>query len=191
MATAAVTNQFTASTTIVSDDVDTNFSDLVTFLNGSVLHLDGAKTMTGDLNMGEQDINNVPWKTWAPTYANLTVASGSVTARYIAVGDLIACHYTLTLGSDTVIGTSPTITTPVTANAAHTVVKNAVGQAMFDDVGTETLKGAVRLQSTTTFAPVIFIVSGTHMRESDLSATVPLTWTNGDAFSFSAVYQGA
>ncbi len=133
----------------------------------------------------------MPWKTWAPTYANLTDASGSVTARYIAAGELIACDYTLPPGSDTVIGTSPTITTPVTANAAHTVVKNAVGQAMFDDVGTETLRGAVRLQSTTTFAPVVFIVSGTHIRESDPSGTVPFTWGNGDAFSFLAVYQGA
>ena len=59
MATASVTNQFTASTTIVSDDVDTNFSDLVTFLNGSVVHVDGSKVMSGDLDFGSNDIINV------------------------------------------------------------------------------------------------------------------------------------
>lgn len=52
MATATVTNSFTNGTTADADQVNTNFTDLLTFLNGSVLHLDGAKAMTGDLNFG-------------------------------------------------------------------------------------------------------------------------------------------
>ena len=81
MATAAVTNQFTASTTIVSDDVDTNFSDLVTFLNGSVLHLDGSKTMTGALNTDENGYHDAAsssaWDTSFTTKASISVPAGS------------------------------------------------------------------------------------------------------------------
>lgn len=51
MATATVTNNFTAGTPAVADDVDQNFTDLVTFLNGSVVHKDGTVTMTGLLTL--------------------------------------------------------------------------------------------------------------------------------------------
>jgi hypothetical protein len=49
MATASVTNTFANSTTADATEVNTNFSDLVTFLNNSVVHLDGSKTLTGTL----------------------------------------------------------------------------------------------------------------------------------------------
>lgn len=44
---AAVTNNFTAGTPAVADDVDTNFADLVTWLNTNAVHLDGSKAFTG------------------------------------------------------------------------------------------------------------------------------------------------
>lgn len=51
MATASVTNNFTAGTPAVADDVDQNFSDLVSFLNNNVVHKDGTVTMTGLLTL--------------------------------------------------------------------------------------------------------------------------------------------
>jgi hypothetical protein len=52
MATAAVTNAFVTATTIAAGDFNTNFSDLVTFLNNSVVHRDGSKAMTAALDLG-------------------------------------------------------------------------------------------------------------------------------------------
>jgi hypothetical protein len=46
MATASVTNTFVNAATADADDVNTNFSDLVTFLNASVVHVDGSKAFT-------------------------------------------------------------------------------------------------------------------------------------------------
>lgn len=80
MATASVTNDFVASATIVSDDVDTNFNDLVTFLNGSVLHLDGSKTMTGALNTSENgyhDAGDAGWDLTFTTKASISVPAGN------------------------------------------------------------------------------------------------------------------
>ena len=47
MATASVTNTFVNGTTAEAAEVNTNFDDLVTFLNGSIIHVDGSKQFTG------------------------------------------------------------------------------------------------------------------------------------------------
>ena len=59
MATASVTNSFTNGTTADATEVNTNFNDLVTFVNGSVLHLDGSKTMSGNVVMGSNRITGL------------------------------------------------------------------------------------------------------------------------------------
>lgn len=59
MATASVTNSFTNSTTADANEVNTNFADLVTFLNGSVVHVDGSKAMTAALPMGSNKITGL------------------------------------------------------------------------------------------------------------------------------------
>lgn len=50
MATASVTHSFTPNTDILSSQVNTNFNDLVTFLNGSTIHKDGSVAATGHLS---------------------------------------------------------------------------------------------------------------------------------------------
>ena len=59
MATASVTNTFVAAATASSAAVNTNFSDIVSFLNNSVVHVDGSKAMTGDLAMGSNKITGL------------------------------------------------------------------------------------------------------------------------------------
>lgn len=46
MATASVTNSFTNGLLTDAGEMNTNFSDLVSFLNASVAHLDGSKAFT-------------------------------------------------------------------------------------------------------------------------------------------------
>lgn len=51
MATAAVTYTFVDGTTASAPQANQNFSDLVNFLNGSVVHKDGSVAMTGNLTL--------------------------------------------------------------------------------------------------------------------------------------------
>ena len=51
MATATVTYDFVNDTIIESGEVDQNFTDILTFLNASVVHVDGSKAMTGLLTL--------------------------------------------------------------------------------------------------------------------------------------------
>lgn len=46
-ANVAVTYNFVAGTPAVADNVDTNFADLVTWINTNAVHLDGSKAFTG------------------------------------------------------------------------------------------------------------------------------------------------
>lgn len=81
MATASVTNTFVTGATILAASFNTNFTDLVSFLNNSTVHRDGSKTMTGALAMGSNKITGlangtvatdaaafgqIPTKPWLP-----------------------------------------------------------------------------------------------------------------------------
>lgn len=59
MATASVTNTFVNGQTADATEVNTNFTNLLTFLNASVVHVDGSKTMSGALAMGSNKITGL------------------------------------------------------------------------------------------------------------------------------------
>lgn len=59
MATATITNTLSNNVDSVAAEVNTNFTDLTTFLNNSVLHRDGAKTPTADLALNNNRVTNV------------------------------------------------------------------------------------------------------------------------------------
>ncbi len=59
MATASTTYTFSDGATIEAAQHNTNFGDLVTFLNSDVVHLDGSKAMTGALAMGTNKITGL------------------------------------------------------------------------------------------------------------------------------------
>ena len=74
------------------------------------------------------------------------------------------------------------------------IESNNLGGAIFLDSGTQRFIGRVRLQSTTTFAPVALASTGVDphfLRDSDLTATSPMTWTTGDILSFTAILEAA
>lgn len=59
MATASVTYSFTNGLLTDAGEMNTNFTDLVSFLNASVLHVDGSKAMTSDLPMGSNKVTGL------------------------------------------------------------------------------------------------------------------------------------
>lgn len=59
MATASVTYTFVDGTTGDADEVNQNFTDIVNFLNASVVHADGGVPMTGTLDLGNNGFKNL------------------------------------------------------------------------------------------------------------------------------------
>lgn len=59
MATVSVTNTFVSGEDALASEVNQNFDDLVTFTNSSVMHRDGSKTFTGDVDFGAHKATNM------------------------------------------------------------------------------------------------------------------------------------
>jgi hypothetical protein len=206
MATAAVTHNFVNGTTADADNVDTNFNDLVTFLNGSVVHKD-LMTTKGDIlaasagstpvrvGVGANDTLLLAdsaqsagvkwggtWTTWTPSYTNVTVGNGTVTARYIKIGTTCFGYWILVWGTTTSFAGAPLISTPVTASSSlgNNLI---VGDAVFLDSGTALYPGHVRLSGTGNLSPLTINTAGTYNVESTISATVPFTFGSADTTS--------
>lgn len=119
MATAAVTYTFTPNTTILSAEANTNFSDLVSFLNNSVMHRDASAAFTAVPSGPSTDPstdNHLARKkyvddsitglytapaAYTPSHTGITVGNGTEIARVIYVGKLVFVSYQLTGGSTT------------------------------------------------------------------------------------------
>jgi len=66
-------------------------------------------TITGELGGA--------WKSWTPTYNNLTVGNGTVKARYTQIGKTVIARFSFVCGSTSSIGGMVRVSYPVTPNA--------------------------------------------------------------------------
>ena len=132
------------------------------------------------------------WAAWTPTYTNLTLGNGVLTARYATgLGDTIHAYFHLLFGSTTSIdGTAPTISMPVTARTGY-VSTDKLGTATLHDTGTVSFVGAVRVGSTTTFVVDALDITSTFLTVESITASVPMTWTTNDVLAFEATYEAA
>lgn len=127
------------------------------------------------------------WRSWTPTYVNITVGNGTVVAKYRQIGKNIEFRYKLTFGSTTSISTAPTVTLPVTAasdatgffvgDGAQTVGASGVSQG-----------GTVYILTTTTMRPVSINTNGVYI---DITATSPFSFTTTDSIQMSGKYEAA
>ena len=125
MATLAVTNTFAAGTTIVAADMNTNFSDIETFVNSAPgLVQDSLVDAKGDLLAASADNTITRLGVGANTYV-LTADSGEATGVKWAVP--AAGTVTSVTGTSPIVssgGTTPAIS--VTTNDAQLVLNNTV-----------------------------------------------------------------
>ncbi len=129
------------------------------------------------------------WIDWFPTYTNLTLGNGTVTARYVQVGQLVRVFYHLVFGSTTSISGVVTVSLPVTAN--ENLYYSAGGVAYLD--GTVILVGgyAISTNGTTITLYASNHSPTTYTLLSALSSTVPFTWTTGDDIYINLAYEAA
>jgi len=125
MATLAVTNDFSAGTTIVAADMNTNFSDIETFVNSSPgLVQDSLVDAKGDLLAASADNTITRLGVGSNTYvltADSTEATGLIWASP-TVGTVTAVTGTSPIVSSG--GTTPAIS--VTTNDAQLILNNTI-----------------------------------------------------------------
>ena len=131
------------------------------------------------------------WKTWTPTYINLTLGNGTVVARYAQIGNTIIARYKLTFGSTTSIdGNDPRYSMPVTAATGY-AFPDRFGSAGLEENGGSEYPATVRPWSTTLFNVTAYDASATHATFATVTATVPFTWGTSDIIAFTAIYEAA
>jgi hypothetical protein len=85
VASASVTNTFTASTAAVASQVNRNFDDLVDFANDETAHRDGSKPFTGEVSMGSFKITNVASGSAANDAATVGQLGGTFPTGFIVM----------------------------------------------------------------------------------------------------------
>ena len=127
--------------------------------------------------------------TYTPTTGNLTLGNGTLSANYVRVQKLVYVQITLTFGSTSSLSGSPSFTLPVTAALSRT---GAAGTTTALDAGVGWYVGGIEINATAAF-PWIAVASGTYLTTPtrNISATVPMTWANGDNLVMNFVYEAA
>lgn len=130
------------------------------------------------------------WQSWTPTWTNLTVGNGTVTATYIQIGATVFFNVDVIFGSSSSMGTTPEFTLPVTSVAItnsfyHSLGDGAVSLAYEGDINylIEALA-----YSTTQGRLYTSTAAG---ETTGITSTAPFTWTTGSVITFSGMYQAA
>lgn len=148
--------------------------------NGYVLTADS----TASTGLAWAASSGFTFAAYTPTYTNITVGNGTVTARYAQSGKFVFAYYKLVFGSTTTVGSQPRISLPVTA--ANTI---AIGSAYILDAATNEYISQAR-QDTTTNVAILCTQYGAN-QASSISATFPITFTTNDEIRFVLVYEAA
>lgn len=139
------------------------------------------------------DLPQSAWASWTPTWTNLTVGNGTVTAVYATLANkMIACRLTVVFGSTTAISGAVSFTLPVTRAAfAGTAGIIPIGLARFLDSGVAGYEGRLITVSTTTGRLLYDAVAGALISLTDLSSTTPFTWGTSDEIGAEFYYEAA
>lgn len=177
---------FRQTTMVFATDAARNTALSAVLDDGQTTYMEDAPKRYASYDGTAWRIIGSAWTTWTPTYANLTVGDGTVSARYHYSGYReVTCKWTFTLGSTSSVGTGPTLTVPVAPVDANELYQ---ARASYNDSGS-IYEGAVTPTGGSTVALVVFNTAGTYAARAGLTATVPFTFATGDVLRFSATYE--
>lgn len=125
---------------------------------------------------------------FAPSWTNLTVGSGTVTAKLKASAyGVIKGHVEIVFNSTT-IGGSVSISLPVPRGTYGGTPRFLSGNAVLIDAGTASYQGVTFVESS--IEVYVSNAASTYVGRTPLSSTVPHTWANTDEMSFNFEYYG-
>lgn len=128
------------------------------------------------------------WQSWTPTYTNLTVGNGTVTAKYCQIGKTVTFSMKLLFGSTTSISSTPvSFTFPVTAKDSYSDQESICWGTARDSSGYG--YPLIVAYKSTTSAQLYTPSGGTTY--AFISSTTPFTWATNDYIAFVGAYEAA
>jgi hypothetical protein len=206
MATASVTYTFVNNTAADADEVNGNFSDLVTFLNTHVVHKDASVAMTSILSLPASDpttANQATRKSYvdaaagagaltsfSPSLATGTIGNGTLSGWYQEAGKKMFVRYRLVRGSTTSFASGLAFTIPNSRTSAAGSNQRINGLAT--DVSTGGVwdaSGWISPSVTSIFALSPFASGFGSGQLTGWSNTVPFTWAASDVVDLSGWFE--
>lgn len=128
---------------------------------------------------------NSGWQSYTPTWTagttNPSIGNGTLSGRYIQIGKLVYCQFTMRAGSTTTFGSGIwRFSYPVAPNTTYANLYQVGSIYALDD-------GAADYNGITQYAGATYmglIISGNWV-----SATAPFTWANGDVLEVNVIYE--
>ena len=133
------------------------------------------------------------WAAWTPTFTNLTVGNGTLTARYATVGKIVTMSFKFVLGSTSSIGAGVQVSYPV-APASATAAQTGQFSVWIQDVSSGAFFSTVAAYQRTTsvwFFTNLYVSGTAIAADTSFTSTSPFTWTTGDLIWASATYESA
>lgn len=191
MATASVTNTLVNGTTVDAPDLNTNFTDLVNFINTNAIQKDGSLAMTAALPMGSQKITGLADGTALTDAATFKQADHFVVV-FTQAGDLAVGTGTIrwyapfaceVVSAHANVGTAPTGATAIfDVNRNGTTIYTTQGNrptvaisGFYDEGGTP--DGTVALAAGTDYLTVDIDQIGSTVAGADAVVTIHLRRT--------------
>lgn len=133
------------------------------------------------VSLAAADLTDYAATTWVPTWTNVTVGDGTVTATYLRIGKSVICELTFVLGSTSAISGNVIFSLPLTSAAYPGVATTQpLGDVNAFDNGTNVFAGTLVWATTTTAALRFHTVTGASVVLTQASSTAPFTWVAGD-----------
>lgn len=125
------------------------------------------------------------WTEWVPSFTNLTVGDGSVTALGRLDSGTFDFHLLFELGATSAVGTAPQFTLPYNLSLTYfpTAGVPKVGSGSASNAGVADYDLSLRVVSVTTPDTVGWVVIGVNGLHANVTATVPFTFGVGDSLS--------
>lgn len=133
------------------------------------------------------------WSSWSPTWTNFSLGNGTVSAVYIQTGKTVFARLSVILGNTSSMTGALTFTLPVTSSSSAYSINTAeqIGTGSILDAGTAVYQAIPFWNSTTTCIIRVIGTAGTYANHTDLTGSIPMTWTTSDAFAVEIMYEAA
>lgn len=175
---------------------DPTASSLLTSPSHSGLHTDinsAVEALEYKVNIGNTQLGT--YTTYTPTWTNLTVGDGTVSARYCQVNSLVHVTGYLIFGSTTAItAAGVNISLPVNAGGTFLAIAGAPASSFvyFDtSTGAYYYGTGQSLISATQIILRVYRADTTYVQHHSLSSTLPMTWATGDRILWNFMYEAA
>jgi hypothetical protein len=129
------------------------------------------------------------WTAYTPTFTNLTVGNGTLSADYCRVNDFVAVRLKFVLGSTSSVSSPVSFSLPVTADS--TMEGHDVGTLRMLNAGVANFAGLILFTAGGEASFQMYATVSTYLQRFAINANEPFVWGTSDTLNAFFSYKAA